>query len=186
MMPTIPAFRKHWLVLAATVALLAVALTAGTLFAANERRQPDLRPLSEQLPIDATDPGLPVDLPAPPAQAQPQPPQDEPGSGVSQVTSESDGSDALAQWLADRPEALGPFTVAEAMTADSQTVDWLLYQAVYKQVMTEAEAETFLAWYDQRPSSEVAPELLNHQPAYLDRPDNPDGIREMFEETESR
>ena len=183
MTPTIPAFRKHWLVLAATVALLAVALTAGTLFAANERQQPDLRPLSEQLPIDVTDTGHDIEL-LPAAQAKP--PLTEPDSGVGQVTTESDGSDALAQWLAGRPEALGPFTVAEAMTADSQTVDWLLYQAVYKQVMTEAEAETFLAWYDQRPTSEAAPELLNHQPAYLDRPDNPDGIREMFEETESR
>lgn len=183
MTPTIPAFRKHWLVLAATVALLAVTLTAGTLFAANERRQPDLRPLSEQLPVDVTDTGIAVEL-LPPAQAKP--PLTEPGSGVGQVATESDGSDALAQWLADRPEALGPFTVAEAMTADSQTVDWLLYQAVYKQVMTEAEAETFLAWYDQRPTSEAAPELLNHQLAYLDRPDNLDGIREMFGETESR
>ena len=183
MTPTLPPFRKHWLVLAATVALLAVALTAGTLFAANERRQTNLRPLSEQLPIDATDPGLAVEF-LPVAQAKP--PLTEPGSGVSQVTTESDGSEALAQWLADQPEAMGPFTVSEAMTADSQTVDWLLYQAVYKQVMTEAEAEIFLAWYDQRPTSEAAPELLNHQPTYLDQPNNLDGVREMLGETESR
>ena len=113
-------------------------------------------------------------------------PENEAGSGVSQVTSESDGSDALAQWLADRPEVMGPFTVEEAMSADSQTVDWLLYQAVYKEVMTQDEADTFQAWYDQRPSSEAAPELLNHQPAYLDRPHQPDNSVEMFREADAR
>ena len=104
MTPTIPAFRKHWLVLAATVALLAVALTAGTLFAANERQQPDLRPLSEQLPIDVTDPGRAVEFLT---AAQANPPLTEPGSGIGQVTTESDGSDALAQWPAG-PRRWGP------------------------------------------------------------------------------
>ena len=60
---TFPTFRKHWLALAATVVLLA-ALTAGTLFAANERQDPDLFPLSEQLPSDGTDPGLADEAPA--------------------------------------------------------------------------------------------------------------------------
>ena len=180
------AFRKHWLALAAAAILLAVALTAGTLFAANERQQPELPPLSEQSVADATDPGLAVDLPAPPAQAQAQPPQDEPGSGVGQVTSESDGSDALAQWLAGRPDAMGPFTVEEAMTADSQTVDWLLYQAVYKDVMTQDEADTFQDWYNQRPSSQEAPELLQHQPGYFNRPQDSDFNREMFRESIAR
>ena len=181
---TFPAFRKHWLALAATVVLLAAALTAGTLFAANERQDPDLFPLSEQLPSDGTDPGLADEAPALMVEAEL--PENEAGSGVSQVTSESDGSDALAQWLADRPEVMGPFTVEEAMSADSQTVDWLLYQAVYKEVMTQGEADTFEAWYNQRPSSEAAPELLNHQPAYLDRPNDQGSIREMFGETETR
>ena len=46
---TFPAFRKYWLVLAATVVLLAAALTAGTLFATNESARS--RPLSVERAI---------------------------------------------------------------------------------------------------------------------------------------
>ena len=186
----IPAFRKHRLALAAAVVLLAVALTAGSMFAANERLNPDLLPSSGQLPIDGTDPGLAAEPPAPAAMKaelpKAEPLENEANPGVNQVISDSDGSDALAEWLADQPEEMGPFTVAEAMSADSETVDWLLYQAVYKDVMTQEEADIFQAWYDRRPSSREAPELLNHQPAYLDRSHDPDSIREMFRETETR
>ena len=60
--------RKHWLVASAAVVLLAVALTGGTLFAVNERQQPEAQPLPQQLVADATDPGLALDPPvAPPA-----------------------------------------------------------------------------------------------------------------------
>jgi subtilisin family serine protease len=60
--------RKHGLAAAAAL-LLAVALTAGTLFAANERQQqPELPTVSQQSVMDATDPIRAVQLPeAPPA-----------------------------------------------------------------------------------------------------------------------
>ena len=170
MMRNIPAFRKRWLAVSATIVLLAVALTAGNLFAANERQQSDRQPLSEQSQMDGIDPGLVTESPAAKAEL----PENDTNSGVNQVTSESDSSDALAQWLSNRPDVMGPFTVEDAMSVDSGTVDWILYQAVYKDVMTEEEAETFRTWYDQRPSSQEAPQLLNHQPAYLDRPGGAD------------
>ena len=65
----ISALRKQrWLALAAILVLMAVALTAGTLFAANERRQPESPTVSQQSVMDATDPVRGVEPPqAPPA-----------------------------------------------------------------------------------------------------------------------
>ena len=61
--------RTRWLALAAAAILLAVALTAGTLFATNERRQqPEPPTVSQQSVMDATDPVRAVEPPeAPPA-----------------------------------------------------------------------------------------------------------------------
>lgn len=59
-------FRKRWPFLAAIVALLIVALATGTLFAANERQQPEAQPQPQQSVADAADPGRVVDLPAAP------------------------------------------------------------------------------------------------------------------------
>ena len=115
-----------------------------------------------------------------------EPPQAEPVSGAGQVVSETGGSDALSDWLANQPDAMGPFTVQDAMTADSQTVDWMLYQAVHKDVMTQDEADIFQDWYDQRPSAQEAPELLNHLPVYLDRPHQPDNDVERFGESSTQ
>ena len=182
---TFPAFRKHRLALAAAVAvLLAAALAAGTLFAANERQQPEARPLAQQSVTDAMDPGLAADLSA--AEAKPETPSDEPGSGVNQVVPESGGSDALAQWLAEQPETMGFITEEDAVTADPDTMDWLLYQAVYKGVLTQEEADAVQAWYDRRPSTANAPGLLNYQLGYLHQPSDEDSIRELFGDTESR
>ena len=55
--------RKRWLVASAVVVLLAVALTAGALFAANERQQHESQALPQQSVADATDPGLAPGLP---------------------------------------------------------------------------------------------------------------------------
>ena len=169
MTPSISTLRRHWLALAAAAVLLAAALTAGSLFAANDRQEPELFRLSEQLPLDGTEPSLSDAPPAPVAKTEP--PQAGPDPGVNQVVPESGGSDPLAQWLANHPEAMGPFTAEDAMSADPESVSWILYQAVYKDVMTGAEAEAFQDWYDQRPSTEQAPELLDHQPGYLERLD---------------
>ncbi len=66
MSSAISVLRKRWLALAAMVALLAVALTAGTLFAANERQQPETQPLAQQSVIGTTAPSLAPNLPATP------------------------------------------------------------------------------------------------------------------------
>ena len=59
--------RKHWLAASAVFVLLAVALTAGALFAANERQRPEAQPSAAGESVaDATDPGLAPELPAAP------------------------------------------------------------------------------------------------------------------------
>ena len=165
MIQRVPTIWKRPLTLAVAVALVAIPLTVGTLFAATAGDSP---PFHQSPTTAATTTTLPEDVTDP---------------GVNQVTPQ--GADALAHWLEDRPEVTGPFTVAEAMSADSQTVDWMLYQAVYKRVMTPEEAETFRAWHSQRPDSRDAPELMRYQPSYLYRPYHRDRLHEMFQETES-
>lgn len=66
MTSSISVLRKRWLALAAVLVLVAIALTAGTLFAANERQQPEAQPQSRQSVADAVDTGLAPDLPAAP------------------------------------------------------------------------------------------------------------------------
>ena len=53
------------------------------------------------------------------------------------------------------------------MAADSLDVEWMLYQAAAKNVMTESEADASHAWFDQRPTVEEAPELLDYLPAQI-------------------
>ena len=68
MSSAISVLRKRWLPLAAVAVLVAIALTVGTLFAANERRQPENPTVAQQSVADAADPGHVADLPAvPPA-----------------------------------------------------------------------------------------------------------------------
>ena len=185
MTPSIPALGKHRLSLAAVVILLAAVLTAGTLFAASERSQPELPPLSDQSVSDATDPGLAVDLPVA-AEAKPETPPDEHGAGVNQVVPNSGGSEALHEWLDEQPDVLGPYTVEDAMAASYRDVDWMLYEMVHKDVMTQAEADAFRAWFEQRPSVEEAPELSQYQPAYLGGSSNAESLYGILEETQTR
>ena len=181
MMYSVPTIRKHRLSLAATVILLAVALAAGTLFAGNERQDPASFPSGDQLPLDGTDPGFATDPPALAAKAEA--PLTEPGPGSGQVAPDSD---ALTRWLAEQPETMGFITEEDAITADPDTMDWLLYQAVYKGVLTQEEADAVQNWYGQRPSTSEAPGLLNHQPVYLYRPGGDGVTSELFGEIETR
>lgn len=178
--------RKHWLALSAITVLVAIVLTAGTLVAANERQSLDIQPSGEQLPtsrqlaMEETDPGLTAEHLA--LVEQDTAGETEPG----QVVPEPEVSDALAQWLAEQPEEMGFITQEDAITSDPDTMDWLLYQAVYKNVLTQVEADAVQDWYDRRPSVAEAPELLNHQPVYLYHPGDEDNTRELLRETESR
>ena len=185
----ISVLRKRWLALAAIVGLLAVALATSTLFAANERQNSDIHTASGQLssePLTSQeiDPGLTAEYRALVAQDASQ--QNGPGTGANQIVPEPQVSDALAEWLAEQPEKMGFITEEDAITSDPQTMDWLLYQAVYKDVLSQEEADAIQAWYDRRPNAEEAPELLNHQPVYLHRPGEDNSVRELLRETESR
>ena len=181
-------FRKRWPVLAGLAVVMAIALAVGSMFAANEREQPIQEAAAAQAQPDLTDPGRYANLPAgdaiiaeprepqpfiAPEAALPEPPQDGPDPGVNQVVPE--GSGALARWLADRPDEMGPFSIRDAMAADSLDVEWMLYQAVKKDVMTENEADAFRSWFGQRPTVEEAPELLNHLPAQVLSPGEGNG-----------
>ena len=131
-----------------------------------------------------TDPGLTAEYRA--LVAQDAAKQGGPGAVPGQVVPVTGNSEALAQWLDEQPEKMGFITREDALTADVDTMDWLLYQAVYKDVLTQEDADAVQAWYDRRPSSEEAPELLNHQPVYLHRPGDDNSVRELLRETESR
>ena len=187
----IATFRKRWLALAAAVVLLAVVLTAGSLFAANAPPAEPL-PMAEYEPLSLadTDPGLSPEylaLVAQDAEVEAEAEQD--GDGVNQVAPEQpEVSPALARWLDEQPEVMGPFTLEQAMSDDEMTTSWVLYQAVHKGVMTQEEADAYAAWYDRRPSTEEAPELLRYQPVYLDRPGKEDeGVeRGLFLDKETR
>ncbi|MCY4555034.1 MAG: hypothetical protein OXF79_01310 [Chloroflexi bacterium] len=176
-------FRKRWPFLAAVAVVLAVAVAAGSMFAANSGEQPIQEAAAAQVQPDLTDPGLYANpsapsaavaepqeprVPAAPQAVAPPPPQDGQEPGTDQVLPE--GSSSLARWLADRPDEMGPFSIGDAMAADSLDVEWILYQAVEKDGMTEAEADDFRKWFDQRPGVDEAPELLDYQPPQIVRP----------------
>ena len=59
-------FRQRWRLLGAVAVLVAVTFATGTLFAANERQQPEAQPQPQQSVVDAADTGLAPDLPAAP------------------------------------------------------------------------------------------------------------------------
>ena len=172
--------RMRWPFLAAAAVIVAVAVAAGSMFAANSGEQPVQEAAAAQVQPDLTDPGLYAAPPAPnaamanpgnpprpalPVAAVAAPAQPDPDPGVNQVVPE--GSSPLASWLADRPEEMGPFSIQDAMAADELDVEWMLYQAVEKDVMAEVEADNFRAWFDQRPTVEEAPELINYLPEQI-------------------
>ena len=176
-------FRRRWHVLAGAAVVLAIALAAGSMFAANSGEQPVQEAAAAQVQPDLTDPGLYANLPTPgaaiaepqgpkpfiaPEAALPEPPQDGQDPGVNQVVPESLG--ALATWLADRPDNMGSFSTQDSIIATDLDVEWMLYQAVENGTMTEDEADAFQAWFDQRPAADEAPELLNYVPPDIQRP----------------
>jgi len=175
-------FRRRWPLLAIVAVALAVAVAAGSMFAANSGEQPVQEAAAAQMQPDLTDLGLHANPPAPAdAIAEPREPgvpaaphavappaQDGQDPGVNQVAPE--GSGALASWLADRPANMGSFSTQDAIIATDLDVEWMLYQAVENGTMTEDESDVFRAWFGQRPTAEEAPELLNHLPPEIQVP----------------
>ena len=170
-------FRKRWPFLAAVAVVLAVAVAAGSMFAANSGEQPVQEAAAAQAQPDLTDPGLYANpsapsaavaeaqeprVPAAPQAVAPPPPQDEQEPGTDQVVPEGSGS--LARWLANRPANMGSFSTQDAIIATDLDVEWMLYQAVENGTMTEDESDTFRSWFSQRPTVQEAPELLNQLP----------------------
>ena len=173
--------RRRWPALTAAAVVLAVAVAAGSMFAANSGEQPIQEAAAAQVQPDLTDPGLyaapriaapvagpqePKPIIVPPASAL-EPPATGQDPGINQVVPE--GSSTLSEWLSDRPDEMGPLTVQDAMALDDASVSWVLYQAVYKDLMTQDEADAFYEWFQLRPTSQEAPELLDYQPPELER-----------------
>ncbi len=168
-MNNIRALGRFRLALLATILLLVALLAVGSLFAANDRPTPEAQPVADSAALDGVDPGLNARPPVvekvePPAAAVEPAPGDGVDPGAGQEIEGSGSSSALSQWLADRPDEMGTISIQDAMKADEIDVEWLLYQAVYKDTMTEEEAEDFRAWFSERPTVEEAPELLQQQP----------------------
>ena len=175
MMSNIRALGRLRLAILAVALLLVMVLATGSLFAANERDIPDMQPVGESVQLEGVDPGLDA---KPAAAAKVEPPAvavgSAPGNGADpgngQQRPDLGGSASLSSWLAARPDEMGPFTTQDVLAADELDVEWMLYQAVHKDVMTEQEAEAFRTWFNERPSFEEAPELLQHQPGTIYRP----------------
>ncbi len=173
-------FRKRWPFLAAAAVALAVAVAAGSMFAANSGEQPVQEAAAAQVQPDLTDPGLyanpsaPADaiaepqeprMPAAPQAVAPPPPPNGQEPGTDQVVPA--GSGALASWLADRPANMGSFSTQDAIIATDLDVEWMLHQAVEKDVMTDGEADDFRVWFNERPTIDDAPELINQLPEQI-------------------
>ena len=176
MMSNIRALGRLRLAILAVALLLVMVLATGSLFAANERDIPDMQPVGESVQLEGVDPGLDAKPPAAAAKVEPLAVAVEsvPGEGADpghgQAIPDLGGSASLSSWLAARPDEMGPFTTQDVLAADELDVEWMLYQAVHKDLMTEEEAETFRAWFNDRPSVEEALELLQYQPGSIYRP----------------
>lgn len=173
--------RMRWPFLAAAAVIIAVAIAAGSMFAANSGEESVQEAAAAQVQPDLTDPGLyagpqvpsapvaePGNPPHPPVPVAAVAEPAQPDPGANQVVPQNSG--ALATWLADRPANMGSFSTQDAVIATELDVEWMLYQAVEKGEMTEDEADAFRVWFDQKPTVEEAPELINHLPPEIQVP----------------
>ena len=174
-MNNIRALGRFRLALLATILLLVTVLAVGSLFAANDRENAGIQPAIESAQFDGVDPGLDAKPPVaervePPAVVIAPEPRDGTDPGAGQEISGTRESNTLSNWLANSPGEMGPFSTTDVLAADDLDVAWLLYQAVDTGLMTQDEADAFRVWFDERPSVEDAPELLDYQPSGIYRP----------------
>ena len=161
-MSNIRSLGRFRLALLATILLLGTVLAVGSLFAANDRANPEIQPAVQSAHFDGVDPGL--DAKPPVAERVESQPGDGTDPGAGQEVEESGGIGTLSQWLSDRPDGIEHLSPLDAIKADEIDLEWMLYQAVQKNTMTEEEADSFRAWFAERPSVEEALDQLQQQP----------------------
>ena len=168
-MSNIRSLGRFRLALLATILLLGTVLAVGSLFAANDRESSEIQPAVESAHFDGVDPGLDAKPPVPervepPAVVVESQPGDGTDPGAGQEVEGSGGTVTLSQWLSDRPDGIEHLSPLDAIKADEIDLEWMLYQAVQKDTMTEEEADSFRAWFAERPSVEEALDQLQQQP----------------------
>ena len=166
--------RKRWFVVAASVALLAVGLVGGTVFAAGAPSHVIGNALHQGYDHDdyrggrgnggtvmarvAEILGIEQDtLESAFATALDEQAgakfEERMAALVADETLTQDQADAANAWFDERPANSGPLALKLARTSDSDRVDSLLDKLVEKERMTQAEADALSEWHDNRPDS---------------------------------
>ena len=192
MINRIAGIRKRWLVLAASVALLAVGLTFGSVFASKagpggvfgkgrvfERRSGGhygnndtwLNRVAEILGVERTD------LDSAFATASDERANtrfEEYIEGLEDdETLTSDQATAANDWFDQRPSDSGPLALRLAGTSDSDKVDYWLAKLVEKEKLTQDESDALSEWHDDRPDS--LPEVARRHGRHRHKDGDADG-----------
>ena len=166
--------RKRWFLVAASVALLAVGLVGGTVFAAGApsqaignalhhgydhddhragigNRSAIMGRVAEILGIEQ---GTLESAFATALDEQANTKFEERMSAlVSDETLTQDQADAANAWFDERPANSGPLALKLASTSDSDKVDNFLERLVENEKLTQDESDALDAWHDDRPDS---------------------------------
>lgn len=172
MLNRIKGIRKRWFVVAASVALLAVGLTFGSVFASNagpggkfgEGRFFDQRAgghfgnndtllnrVAEILGVERT--ALDNAFATASDERANARFEDYVQGLVDAETITSEQSTAANDWFDTRPSNSGPMALRLAGTSDSDKVDNFLAKLVEKEKLTQDESDALDAWHDDRPDS---------------------------------
>ena len=166
--------RKRWFVVAASVALLAVGLVGGTVFAAGAPSHVIGNALHQGYDHDdyrggrgngsaimarvAEILGIEQDtLESAFATALDEQAgakfEERMAALVADETLTQEQADAANTWFDERPANSGPLALKLARTSDSDRVDSLLDKLVEKERMTQAQADALSEWHNNRPDS---------------------------------
>ena len=155
MFRNILSIKKRWFVVAASVALLAIGLMAGGVFASGGGNGSDrdavMDRVAEILQISR------ADLDGAFAQALDEEANtnfEEMVQGlVDDSTLTQDQADEANTWFDERPTNSGPLTRGLAAISDSEKVDQKLTRLVDSGTLTQDEADSLSDWHDGRPES---------------------------------
>ena len=180
--------RKRWFVVAASVALLAVGLVGGTVFAAGAPSHVIGNALHQGYDHDDYRVGRGngsaimarvaeiLDIEQATLEAAFATALDERANAkfeervaalVTDETLTQEQADAANTWFDERPANSGPLALKLARTSDSDRVDSLLDKLVEKERLTQAEADALSEWHDNRPDSlpEAKRKPSDHKPS---------------------